>query len=347
MNRRRFLQSSSATALVGLSACKQTVVNPRRLTVFTWVEYFDPEMIKRFEDENKCRVIIDTFDSNEAMLAKLKAGATGYDVLTPSSYMVKTLHREGMILNLDHSKLANITNIDVDYLKGALDPRMEHSVPYMMAPTCLGWLGSKVKDATPTNKMYERADLKGRITMLNDLREVIGAALKTLGHPLNSTDPKQLIAARDLVLQWKKNLAKFESEQYKPGLASGEFLLVQGYAGDLMQIAKENTDIRVEIPAEGTALSCDDLCITKTAKDPGLAHDFINFLCDPEIAAKNMQTISYRAPNKPAYDRVAPDFRKNTVLFPPDEVFAKCEPIDDLGDKLPLWTKIWDEIKAG
>lgn len=345
MNRRRFIASSAAfAALSGLPSCKKNDA-ARTLTIFTWADYLKPEVKERFEKARNCRVVIDTFDSNEAMLAKLEAGATGYDLLVPSSYAVQALKRKGQLQPLDHSKIPNLKNVDAAYLAKALDPKMELSVPYMMAPTCLAYLASKVTDPKESWTILDRADLKGRITLLDDMREVIGGALKLLGHSLNSTDPAELAKAADIAIGWKKNIAKFENEQYKSGIASGEFFLVQGYAGDLLQASEENEDMRIFIPGEGTAFSCDDLCIPKDAKNVELAHQFIDFVSSPEAASENMEFIGYRAPNSAAYSHLTEDFRGSAVLFPPDAVFAKCEPIGDLGDKLPLWTKEWDRVK--
>lgn len=345
MNRRHFITTTSAAlAASALPGCSGS--QPTTLRVYTWADYLDPEIASRFEKENSCKLRIDTFDSNEAMYSKLTAGATGYDVLIPTSYMVKTLVRENRLLALDHAKLPNIKHVDAGYLKHALDPSMAHSVPYMMSPTCIAWLKSKVSDSVASYAMFDRADLKGRITLLDDMREVLGAALLSLGFPLNSTDPAQLAQARDVAIRWKKNIAKFDSEQYKSGIASGEFHLVQGYAGDLFQVAEENEDIVIKIPKEGSAFSCDDLCIPKDAVQVELAHRFINFVTTPEVAAKNMEFIAYRAPNQDAYRLVSEDFRSNEVLFPSEEVFAKCSPIDDLGDNLALCSKTWDEVKA-
>jgi spermidine/putrescine transport system substrate-binding protein len=280
------------------------------------------------------------------MYAKIAAGAVGYDLLVPTSYMVKTLAREERLLPLDHSKLPNLKHVDTNYLARALDPAMAHSVPYMMAPTCIAWLSSKVTDPAASYSMFDRSALKGRMTLLDDMREVLGAALLSLGFSLNSKEPSELEQARNVAARWKKNIAKFDNEQYKSGIASGEFHLVQGYAGDLLQVAEENEDIVIKIAVEGTAFSCDDLCIPRTSGQVDLAHKFIDFLTTPEIAAKNMEYISYRAPNQGAYTLLGEDFRGNEVLFPPDEVFAKCAPIDDLGDARALWSKAWDEVKA-
>lgn len=349
MKRRHFLAASGATLagsmLPSCSSSDDSGSGSSTLTVFTWADYLSDDAAKSFEDKHGCKLVIDTFDSNEAMIAKLEAGATGYDLLVPSSYAVKQLAAKDMIQPLDKSKIPNAANIDADYLSRALDPEMEFSVPYMMAPTVLAYLKSKVPDPEDSWTMIARPDLKGRVTLLDDMREVLGAALKTLGHSFNSTDPAALDAAADLAIEWKKNIAKFENEQWKTGIASGEFFLVHGYAGELILVQDENEDVEVIIPREGAAFSCDDLCIPKSAVNVDLAHAFINHLSDADVAAENMEWIGYRAPNTAAYSRVSEDFRGSPILFPPDELFAKCEPIAYLGDKLPLYTEAWDKVK--
>ena len=349
MNRRHFI-AASAFAAASLPSCKPKGASAggetKTLTIFTWADYLSAEAKSSFEKANNCTVVIDTFDSNEAMLAKIESGASGYDLLVPSSYAVQTLKRKNLINTLDHSKLPNLKNVDGAYLAKALDPKMVVSVPYLMAPTCLCYLASKVPNPTDSWGMLDRTDLKGRITLLDDMREVLGAALKFLGHPLNSTDPAQLAAARDVAIRWKQNIAKWESEQYKSGIASGEFYLVQGYGSDLLQANQENADMKVIVPKEGTAFSCDDMCIPKGAKESDLAHAFINHLLDPNVSAENMEEIGARSPNSAAYGNLSEDFRGSNILFPPDDLFAKCEPIDDLGDKLPLWTAEWDKVKT-
>ena len=145
------------------------------LHVYTWADYVKPELVQRFEAQQKCKVVIDTFDSNESMFAKMKAGATGYDVVTPSSYMVSVLNAQGLLQPLDAALIPNRKNVDPEYLKIALDPQMGHSVPYMLTNSGLAYLKSKVKDPVPSWAMLDRTDLKGRMTMLNDMRETIGA----------------------------------------------------------------------------------------------------------------------------------------------------------------------------
>jgi spermidine/putrescine transport system substrate-binding protein len=316
------------------------------LHVYTWADYFKPEILKRFETEHRCRVVIDTFDSNEAMYAKIKAGATGYDLLTPSSYMVGVLHAQGLLQPLDPALIPNRKNVDTEYLRISLDPEMHHSVPYMLVKTGLAYRKSRVKDPVASWTMLDRADLKGRITLLNDMRETIGAALKSLGYSLNTTDEAQLAEARDVVVRWKRNAAKFENEQYKSGLSSGEFLLVQGYSGDILQVQAENDDVAFVIPREGTSIACDELVIPKTAKEVALAHAFIDFLHDPEVAAENTRFLSYLCPNRAAYEKLGPEIRRNPAIFLEEAVRARSEIVRDLGNDNAKYVKVWDEIKA-
>jgi spermidine/putrescine transport system substrate-binding protein len=316
------------------------------LHVYTWADYVRPELVQRFEALHRCKVVIDTFDSNEAMFAKVKAGATGYDVVTPSSYMVSVMNGQGLLQKIDATLVPNRRNVDPEYLKIALDPGMDHSVPYMLTNSGIAYLKSKVDKPVPSWAMLDRADLKGRMTMLNDMRETIGAALKSLGYSLNTTDDKQLAEARDVVLRWRKNLAKFENEQYKTGLASAEFLLVHGYSGDILQVQKENDDVAFAVPQEGTSVACDDLVIPKTAKEVRLAHAFIDFLHDPDVAAENSNFISYLCPNKPGYAKLDAAIRDNPAIFMDPAVRAKSEVIRDLGQDNAKYVKVWDEIKA-
>ncbi|MFU8780098.1 MAG: spermidine/putrescine ABC transporter substrate-binding protein, partial [Kiritimatiellia bacterium] len=186
----------------------------------------------------------------------------------------------------------------------------------------------------------------GRMTMLNDMRETIGAALMYLGYSINSIDETELGKARDVVIGWKRNLAKFENEQYKTGLAAGEFFVVHGYSGDIIQVAEDNENIVFFLPAEGFSIARDDMCIPRDARSPELAHAFINFLHRPEIAAQNMEWVAYLCPNKAAYELVNEELRENPAVFLPEELMDEAEVMIDLGENIALYTAIWDQIKA-
>lgn len=317
------------------------------LHLYSWADYIDPELIARFESENGCRVVLDTFDSNENMYAKLKAGATGYDIAVPSSYMVQIMRHETMIEPLRRDWLPNAGNIDPTALKVTLDKEMEYCVPYTISYTGIGYRKSRVPDLVESWTMFEREDLKGRMTLLNDMRETVSAALRFLGYSGNSTNEEELKKAKDVVLRWKKNIAKFENEQYKPGLASGEFLLVHGYVGDLLQIQEENEDIGIFFPKEGFVTTCDVLVIPKGARNIELAHAFINFLLDPDVAAQNTAFMKYLCPNTPSYERLPEDIRTNGAILLTPELQAMAEVNLDLGEENAKFIRIWDEIKGG
>ncbi len=331
-------------SLLALLAACQT--KTKELNLYTWADYIKPELVEQFEKDNNCKVIIDTFDSNESMYAKIKAGATGYDVVTPSSYMVQLMLAQDMLTKFDKSKLPNLKNIDPEYLKVALDSRLEYSAPYMITYVGIGYLADKVSGFDPSWSIFDQPALKGRMTMLNDMRETIGAALKFLGYSLNTTNPKELEQAKEVVIRWKKNLAKFENEQYKLGLASGEFLVTHGYSGDILKLKEENPNIEFALPKEGFSLASDDLVILKTADEVDLAHKFINYLHEPAVAAANTEFITYLCPNQASYALLNETAKADPVLFPPLEIRKKGEVIKDLGKDNQLYTKIWDQIKA-
>jgi spermidine/putrescine transport system substrate-binding protein len=336
------LAAGAALALPAVTCSKAAPV----LHVYTWADYVKPDLVERFESERGCRVVIDTFDSNEALYAKIRAGATGYDVLTPSSYMVSVLFSQGLLRPLDASLIPNRRHVDPEHLKIALDPGMHHSVPYMLVNTGIAYRRSRVEDPVPSWRMFDRADLKGRMTLLNDMRETIGAALKSLGHSLNTTDEAQLAEARDVVVRWKRNAAKLENEQYKSGIASGEFLLVHGYSGDILQVQRENDDVAFLVPEEGTSVGSDDLAIPKAAREVALAHAWIDFLHDPEVAAENTRFLSYLCPNRAAYERLGEEVRRNPAIFMAPSIRARSEAIRDLGPDNAKYVRVWDEIKA-
>ena len=315
------------------------------LHIFTWADYLSPSAIESFEQKHGCRVVVDTFDSNEAMYAKLKAGAQGYDLIFPTSYMIHLLVDEGLLAELDHAQLPNLPNIDPNVLDKVSDKAMRHGVPYTLAYTILACRQDKVPTAEPSWKLLERPEIARRMTLLDDMRESIGAALKFLGHSINTRDEAHLAAAQEVLLRWKASAAKFDNEGYKSGLDSGEFTLVHGYSGDLWQVAQENEKIALIIPQEGVVMGCDEMVIPKSAPQPALAHAFINHLLDADTAAENMQWTGYLCPNTAALKKVSPEFLSNPAVVIPEDVRARSEVIQDLGADLAKYTKVWDAVK--
>jgi spermidine/putrescine transport system substrate-binding protein len=340
------------TTLLSLGICAAATLfsscgnSKPKLHIYNWSDYFAPDTLKIFEERYNCRVVYDVFESNEAMYAKLKAGASGYDVVFPTSYQAMLMHQEGMIETLDHAKIPNIQNIDPEFLQiVALDKELNYSLPYMTGTSGLAVNKDKVGSYEASWSIYDRTDLKGRMTLLNDYREVLGAALKYLGYSLNTRDPKEVAAAGEVVKRWKANIAKFASDEYKPGMASGEFYVAMGYSGDIMQIM-EGGKIEYSLPREGFSFWSDDMVILKDAPNKDLAYAFVNFLSDPEIAAKNMEFNYYKSPNTGAYKLVSSEMRDDPMVFVPEETMKHGEQITPLGKDDQLYMDAWSKIKS-
>ncbi|MCC8167485.1 MAG: spermidine/putrescine ABC transporter substrate-binding protein [Planctomycetes bacterium] len=338
-------------AVAAIALCVLTVASAlageRVLHVYTWSDYFDSEVIAAFERDNKCRVYIDYFDSNESMYAKLKAGGGGYDVITPSSYMSAVMRSQGMVMDLDHALLPNLQYMDKNFTRLTEDPTMAYSVPYTRTVTGVGYDTKRVNPADiGTWDIFASGAYAKRMTMLNDMRETIGAALKHLGYSLNTTDRGQLAQAGDVVIAWKRNLAKFDVDEAKFGLASGEFIVIHSYNGDIALVMEENPDVSFYIPAEGSSLASDDFIIASDSPSAELAHAFINHLLNPDIALMNMESIRYFMPNTEAVSRLPADLADHPAFNVPDSVMEKCEVIRDLGEDNQAYIQVWDRIKA-
>ncbi|MGN0852549.1 MAG: PotD/PotF family extracellular solute-binding protein [Kiritimatiellia bacterium] len=345
-----------ALALSVLVGCKPS---KPELHVYTWTDYIAPEVLLGFEEKFNCTVVVDTFDSNESMYAKLKAGATGYDVIMPSSYQIKTMANEKMILKLDHSKLPNVKkNFDASFATQIVDPTFEYNVPYAVTYTGFCYLKDRLPagaDAA-TWAILANPELKGRISLLDDQREVIGAGLMYLGYSVNSANPAEIDKAVEQVLKWKANVRKFDAESYKTEVASGATILGHGYSTDTTQLivgdeeagAKPRNDIAFALPKEGFSIAFDEMVISAQSRQVELAYAFMNYIYEPDVAKANMEYICGPNPVKPAIDALDEDYRKQIVLSP--EQLKKGQVIrgfDDRPEVLELYNKAWDKIKAG
>ncbi len=338
-----------AVALAAIAGALVSGCGPAKptLNVYMWSDYIDLDLVREFEKQNNCKVVIDIFDSNEFMYSKLKAGGTGYDVILPTSYMARVMFEQNMLEKLDHSKLPNIRFVNQKVLADlAIDKKMEYSVPYMLGYTCVAYNKDKVGKLPESWDVFSNAKYAGKMTMLNDHRETIGAALFFLGKSMNDTNDADLAKAKEILLKWKKNLAKFDNELYKVGIQSGEFLIVQGYSGDLFQVLAESPNLAYMFPKEGISMSCDDWVIPASAKNKELAYKFIDFLCEPKNAAKNMEFTCYSAPIPEARKYVSEENKNHPGMFIPDDLYKRGELIRDLGADNAKFNELWDVVKG-
>ncbi|MBQ1568511.1 MAG: spermidine/putrescine ABC transporter substrate-binding protein [Kiritimatiellae bacterium] len=325
------------------------------LHVYTWSDYMATEFIEAFEAKYGCKVVIDTYDSNEAMYAKLKAGGSGYDVIIPSSYMIGAMAREGLIVPLDHSKLPNVRkNFDKSFESQVLDPTFKYNVPYAITYTGLCVDKTKIPEGVDvaTWKVLENGAFRGKVTLLDDYREVIGAGLMSLGYSLNSQKAEEIDAAVAEVLKWKKNIRKFDAESYKTEVPSGATWIGHGYSTDVRQVidGDEEEDmppcpnIEFVLPREGFTIACDEMVLSSKAPNPDLAYKFMDFLYEGENAKVNMEYLLGPNPVKPAIDALDQEFRDS--IIPPAEAIKAGQVLGPVDDAMAIYQKAWDRIKA-
>ena len=317
----------------------------RKLYVYTWAEMFDPDLIQEFEERCQCRVVLDTYDSNEMLYAKLRSGASGYDLIVPTYYFEQLMVKQGMLESIDQSRIPNLKYLDRSILKPIEKTLLQHSVPFAISYTGIGYRKDRIDHLDDTWCIFGDSQYRGRMTVLNDYRETLGIALMCLGFSPNTLNPDEIDQAADLVIQWKKNIAKFENEQYKNGIATAEFLIVQGYSSDLLQVAEENPNVVFMFPREGALVSFDQFAIPKGAQNQDLAYAFMDFIYEPKVSAGNMELIYLRIPNQEAYQYLPEEMRESIAMFPTDEILSKLVPIEDLGEGVRLYQQAWEKVK--
>jgi spermidine/putrescine transport system substrate-binding protein len=287
---------------------------------------------------------MDYFDSNEAMYAKLKVGSSDYDIIVPSSYMAYVMKRGNMLADIDKNKIPNLKYVDLKYIEKTEDPDMKYSIPYAVSFTGLGYNKSKIADPKPTWNVFGDPKYCHKITMLNDMRESIGSALKSLGYSLNTTNDVELQKAKELMFKWQKNLAAYQNDEAKTSLAYNILSVIQAYNGDINQMEDDNENISFIVPQEGTSIGTDVMVIPAKSKNLGLAYDFVNFMYEPENCKKNMEYIDFLIPNKESLRRLAPQFIEKIII--PDDIYRRSEVIKDLGEGNVKYVNIWEEILA-
>ena len=328
------------------------------LHVYTWADYISPTVVSAFERALGVKVVVDTFESNEAMYAKLKAGGSGYDIITPSSYQIPLMAKEGLIEPIDHVKCPNVRkNFDSSFASQLIDPTFRYNVPYTVSYTGFMYLKDKVPAGADVNSwaILGHPALKGRISLLDDIREVIGAGLMYHGHSVNSTNAAEIAQAVEQVLAWRENVRKFDAESYRTEVPSGATWIGHGYSNDSAQIIggdeeaglPSRPDIGFALPREGFSVAFDEMVIAKDARGRDLAYAFVNYLYDGEVAKANMEYVRGPSPVKPGIDALDADYRKLIVLDP--ETLGKGQILRNLDDRpevMELYNRAWARIRA-
>ena len=333
------------------AASSDSVKLPEEIVMFNWTDYIDPDLYGEFEEASGVRVIEDNYSSNEELLAKLQGGSAGYAVIVPSDYTVGIMIEEGLLAKLDHANIPNLSNLADRFTQVPYDPGSVYCVPYMWGTTGFGYDSTKVDPPASWSVFFEpdpNSDIYGRVTMLDDPRESFAAALAYLGYDINTTDEAQLNEAKDALIRAKAQLAGYDSDTYEDLVASGENLLAHGWNGDFLLAMEDNENIVYVTPKEGGVVFVDNLCIPASATpEQKLAGEMlINFLLEPEVAARNSEFIYYASPNKAAEAFLPEDFLNDTSIYPPAEVLNKLQYLEPVGESESVYQRLWDEVKS-
>lgn len=363
--RRQFLKRATSATLgsVALSGCGWTLAQVRpeakgqgsskgsskQLYIYTWSSYTDQDLLDRFAKETGFTATADVFDSNEAMLARIQAGSgSAYSIIYPSDYMVQKMVELGMLTQLDYSRITDIDRLDPRFVNPEYDPGNLHSIPVSWGTTGLIYNKKKLQPP-PEDWSYlwtHQQQLSKRMSLLNDVREVMGATLKMLGYSYNSTNPQQVREAYEKLAELKPSLASFTSDAWREQILSGDLLIAMCYSSDANEVITENENLQYVLPKTGATLWMDTLVIPKTAPNPEGAYAWINFLLKPDVAAQIGERLSFATPNKGAFDKLPTKVKNNQYLFPPNSVLQRCESIAPIGKFSEVYDSYWTQLTS-
>jgi len=360
----------AVAALATIAACLFAAPAPaqkqRVLNVYNWSDYVDPQVLQDFTKETGIKLRYDTFDSNDTLEAKLLAGKSGYDLVVPTAYFLERQIKAGLFQKLDKSKLPNLNNVwpEIAQRLAAYDPGNAHAVNYMWGTTGIGYNVKKAKEilggAVPDSwdivfKPENLAKFRDcGVMMLDSADDIMPAALHYLGLDPNSTAQADLEKAADLLAKVRPLVRKFHSSEYLTALATGEICLVVGWSGDIKQAqkraaeAKGDVEVGYAIPKTGAQMFFDNFAIPRDARNVEEAHEFINFMLRPEIAAKNTNLVSFPNGNLASQKLIDPAILNDKTVYPDEATMKSLYVVTARDPKTQrAINRLWTRVKTG
>lgn len=338
---------AAALAVTAAGCSSSSTEEEQVLNIYSWADNFNPDVIKDFEQKYNVKVNYDIYGSNEEMLAKIQAGASGYDLIQPSDYMVATMIKLGLLEELNKENIPNEKNIVSTFQTPPFDPGNKHSLVYTWGITGIAYNKKYVKGEITSWQDLWTPEYKGRVIMLNDPREVMGVGLIKNGFSNSTKDKGELEKAFADLKTLLPSVVAFDTDNIKQKMIAEEAWIGTVWSGDAAIINGENPDVEYVVPKEGATIWADTLAIPKGAKHKELAEKFINYLMDPEVSVKNYEWIGYSNPNEKAYPLHSEEYRANKMIFLDKEDMARAEWLVDVGDTLQEYDRYWTEMKSG
>jgi spermidine/putrescine transport system substrate-binding protein len=367
INRRRFLQAAAmAPAAAFLAACERQIgrrpgaaspeASPRlggqiedELVIYNWAAYLNPKSVKAFEEEFGIEVrATDFYESNEEMIAKLRGGAGGYDLVAPTGGYIEAMAEEGLLMPLDLSRIPNISNVDERFLGFPYDPENRYHVPKDWGTTGIGYLQKFVdEDVTTWTQFFDLGGkYSGRYTVLDSQYELIGAALKRLGYSYNSDSESEVDQALEVLIPFKPHIAAITSSQYRQMMSRAETYLALGWNGDFFYVIEDQPSVKYVIPEEGTEYWIDSWAIPAQAPHPVAAHEFINWILTPENQGRETSYTYYASAVTGAEEFTPKAIVNDPSIYPPAEVVDKLEFARTDADIVQLRADAWNRFLA-
>ena len=334
-----------------LSGCGKSAGRENgEVIVYNWGEYIDPETITMFEQETGIKVVYDEYETNEIMYPKVEAGATAYDVLCPSDYMIQKLIENDLLQEINFDHIPNVKNIGQQYFDSSkeFDPENKYSIPY-----CFGTVGilyNKTMVDEPIDSWSVLWDEKyaDNILMQDSVRDAFMVALKLKGYSMNTLDENELNEAKQILIDQKPLVQAYVIDQVRDKMIGDEAAIGVIYSGEAIYTQRENENLEYVIPKEGTNVWIDSWVIPKNAPNKENAEKFIDFMCRDDIALMNFEYITYSTPNDAARELIEDEEIKNSpIAFPDLSQYSNLETFHYLGsDGDALYNELWKEVKA-
>lgn len=330
-----------------LTGCGKEDAAKEEIYVYNWGEYIDPQILKDFQKETGIKVNYDTYASNEDLYIKMTQSQDKYDVVVPSDYMIERLIKEGLVREIDFSKIPNFANVEDILKKPSFDPENKYSVPYFWGTVGIVYNKAEVKDKVDSWDILWNEKYKNQIIMYNSQRDTLGVALKRLGYSLNSTNEKELQEAKKSLIEQKPLVYAYLDDDGRDVVVQGDANLSVMYSGDALLMMQQNEDLDYVVPKEGSNIWYDSMVIPKNAQNVEGAEKFINYMLEKEVQAKNVEhCVGYTSPVKGVKDLLPDEIKNSKVAYPDIDKLPPLESFRDLGDFIKVYDRIWTEINA-